>query len=96
LLKENVEVVSYNIWRLLTKEWMQHELLHYFDTNIDRLKVLSFGYLSSENLTIEGDKMKDYINLKIKIGQDKRKKVRTLYPVDSDEFYPGVNTGIDL
>lgn len=68
MLKENIEVVSYNIWRFLTKEWMQHELLRYFDTNIDRLKILSFGYLSSENLTTEGDKMKDYINLKIKIG----------------------------
>ena len=96
LLKENIEVVSYNIWRFLTKEWMQHELLRYFDTNIDRFKVLSFGYLNSENLSTEGDKIKDYINLKIKIGQDKRKKVRTLCPVDSDEFYPGVNTGIDL
>jgi hypothetical protein len=40
--------------------------------------------------------MKEYMNMRTKIGMDVRKKVRTLTPVDSDDFYPGVNTGIDL
>lgn len=95
-LKENFEVVSYNIWRYLTKEWMQKELLRYFDQHLDKLMWLSDGYLSSEMLINQGDVMKKYMQMRVKIGVDKKKKVRTLTPVNSDEFYPGVNTGIDL
>ena len=40
--------------------------------------------------------MKNYMHKRTRIGVDKRKRVRTLTPVDSDEFFPGVNTGIDL
>jgi hypothetical protein len=95
-LKENFEVVSYNIWRYLTKEWMQKELLRYFDLHTEKLIWLSEGYLASEMLVNQGNTMKNYMDDRLKISSNPKKMVRTLTPVDSDEFYPGVNTGIDL
>ena len=75
---------------------MQKELLRYFDLNLEKLFWLSEGYQASELLFSQGNVMKEYMNMRTKIGMDVRKKVRTLTPVDSDDFYPGVNTGIDL
>jgi hypothetical protein len=91
-LKENLDVVGYNLWEYMTKQWMVRELLMYFDQHPDELVWFSEGYLSTEMIILRSRKLSEYMKKKIYVGKKKIVGVKTLAPIDATTD-PGVYDG---
>jgi len=81
-LKENLDVVGYNLWGYMTKQWMVRELLEYFDNHISKLIWFSDGYIATEQIVRNSKEIDSYIQEKIAVGKKKFVGIRIMSPID--------------